>query len=280
MKTFYVDGKFVPEDQAVVPVDDLAVLRGYAVCDIMRTYKGIPYFIDEHITRLEKSAEKIGLVLPWDHSCLLNIVLEVIEKNKNIDEANIRIIITGGSSPDYFTPAQKPRLIVMVTALPTLPPSWYTKGVKVITHIQERNMPDAKVTAYIPAAIALKKAKAAGAVEAIYVNAKGLALEATTSNLFAVINSRLVTPDSGMLKGITRQVILSMAKKIITSEERPLMADELLKADEVFITATNKGVIPVVQIDDTLIGKGVPGKITLEIMKSLDRHAQKFKTGD
>jgi hypothetical protein len=87
-----------------------------------------------------------------------------------VDEANIRIVITGGSSPDFLTPSGNPRLIVMVTPIKKLPEEWYTHGVKVITLVQERPLAGAKVTAYIPAAMALKEAHAAGAVEAIYVN--------------------------------------------------------------------------------------------------------------
>lgn len=277
MKIVYVDGEFVPWDRAMIPVDDLAVLRGYAVCDIMRTFEGVPYFLDEHIQRLMNSAAKIGLDLPWSGREIKEVVTRVLEKNPDLDEANIRIIITGGSSPDFFTPGNAPRLIVMATDILPLPLDWYTKGVKVITHYEERTMPDAKVTDYIPAALALKKAKARGAVEAIYVNGENLALEATTSNLFAFIDNTLVTPATGVLKGITRKAVLSLAADLFDISERPLPLDDLLRAEEVFITGTNKGVVPVVRIDDTSIGSGRPGKNTLVLKKALDDHASAFR---
>lgn len=277
MKIVYVDGEFVPWDRAMIPVDDLAVLRGYAVCDIMRTFEGVPYFLDEHIQRLMNSAAKIGLDLPWSGREIKEVVTRVLEKNPDLDEANIRIIITGGSSPDFFTPGNAPRLIVMATDILPLPLEWYTKGVKVITHYEERTMPDAKVTDYIPAALALKKAKARGAVEAIYVNGENLALEATTSNLFAFIDNTLVTPATGVLKGITRKAVLSLAADLFDISERPLPLDDLLRAEEVFITGTNKGVVPVVRIDDTSIGSGRPGKNTLVLKKALDDHASAFR---
>ncbi|MEH0022888.1 MAG: aminotransferase class IV [Desulfobacter sp.] len=277
MKIVYVDGEFVPWDRAMIPVDDLAVLRGYAVCDIMRTFEGVPYFLDEHIQRLMNSAAKIGLDLPWSGGELKEVVTRVLEKNPGLDEANIRIIITGGSSPDFFTPGNAPRLIVMATDILPLPLEWYTKGVKVITHYEERTMPDAKVTDYIPAALALKKAKAQGAVEAIYVNGENLALEATTSNLFAFIDNTLVTPATGVLKGITRKAVVSLAADLFDIEERPLPLDDLLRAEEVFITGTNKGVVPVVRIDDISIGSGRPGKNTLVLKKTLDDHASAFR---
>ncbi len=277
MKIVYVDGKFVPWDKAVIPVDDLAVLRGYAVCDIMRTFQGTPYFLDEHIQRLMDSAEKIGITLPWQAGEIKRIVTQVLDKNPKLAEANIRIIITGGSSPDFFTPSQSPRLIVLATDIPSLPKEWYTQGVKVITHYEERTNPEAKVTDYVPAALALKKAKKVGAMEAIYISSDNLAMEATTSNLFAFIDNTLVTPATGVLKGITRKAVLSLAKDMFAVEERPLPLDELLSAQEVFITGTNKGVVPVVQIDETVVGDGRPGGKTRALIGALDGHANAFK---
>ncbi|MCD4719379.1 MAG: aminotransferase class IV [Desulfobacula sp.] len=276
MKIYYVDGKFVPSDQAVIPVDDLAVLRGYGVCDIMRTYRGRPYFLSEHIHRLENSAKEIGLSLPWQTKDIKNIVLETLKRNNDIDEANIRIIITGGSSHDFIHPQGRPRLIILITDINKLPDSWYEKGVKVITHPLERIIPDAKIISYIPAAMALKKAKKKEAIEAIYINRNMEVLEGTTSNLFAFFDNTLVTPREGVLKGITRHAILSLAKKIYKIEERPIGLEQLLKANEVFITGTNKCVVPVIQIDNTKIGLGMPGPNTKRIVAELENHTRKF----
>jgi branched-chain amino acid aminotransferase len=282
MRIVYVDGKFLPWEEAVIPVDDLAVLRGYAVCDVMRTFDGNPYFIDDHIRRLFLSAEKINIALPWSPGDIKAVVFKIIEKNRDSSpggepgtgEVNIRTIVTGGSSPDFFTPSGKPRLIVMATPVPSLPAWWYERGVKVITHHEERSNPEAKVTDYTPAARAMKKAKAANAVDALYISSENLALEATTSNLFAVISGTLVTPDQGVLKGITRKAVISLATPLMPVAERPLPLDELLMADEVFITGTNKGVVPVVQIDETIIAKGVPGSWTRKLIQALKSHAK------
>ncbi len=276
MKIYYVDGKFVPSDQAMIPVDDLAVLRGYGVFDIMRTYRGRPYFLHEHIMRLENSAKEIGLALPWQTRDIKDIVLETLKRNKNIDEANIRIIITGGSSSDFLHPQGDPRLIILITDIAKLPDAWYTKGVKVITHPLERIFPDAKVTSYIPAAMALKEAKKKGAIEAIYINRKGQAMEGTTSNLFAFFNDTLVTPRDGVLNGITRQAILSLAKRLYKIEERPIKLGQLLKADEIFMTGTSKGVVPIVQVDKHKIANGRPGANTQKIIIELENHTLEF----
>lgn len=279
MTIYYVDGRFVPSHEAMIPVDDLAVLRGFGICDIMRTFNGVPYFLDEHIKRLMASGKKIGLSLPWTMDEIKAIVRETLEKNKQTAEANIRIVITAGSSPDFLTPSGTPRLIVMVTPIKKLPEEWYSNGVKVITIFQERPLAGAKVTAYIPAAMALKQAQKSGAVEAIYVNAQNQALEGTTSNLFAFFGQTLVTPPAqGILKGITRKLILSLANAFFQIEEKPLFLDQLLTADEVFITGTNKGVVPVVQIDDTLISRGKPGNNTRKLIQALDTHTSDFSS--
>jgi len=264
-----VDGKFLPWNKAVIPVDDLAVLRGYAVCDIIRTFKGSPYCLDEHIDRLLSSVEKIGLAPAWTKAQIKDIVFKLLGKNTHMDEANIRILVTGGSSPDFFSPADNPRLIVLVTDIPALPTHWYTKGIKVITFVQQRALPDAKATNYIPAALALKKAKAQGAVEALYMTRDTQVLEGTTSNLFALVEGTLVTPGSGVLKGITRKTVLTLGEKLFPVSEQDLYLDTLLSASELFITGTNKGIVPVIQVDDHVIGTGEPGPGTRALMSAM-----------
>lgn len=274
MPIYHVDGKFVPAAQAVIPVDDLAVIRGIGVFDLLRTYDGKPLFLKEHVTRLIASAAQINLELPWSHDHICQVALETLARN-DLEEANIRIIVTGGSSHDFITPQGKPRLLVLVTPLPRLPEWWFQKGIKVVTVLTERRIPGAKSIDYIPAAMALKQAKAQDAVEAIYVDRSGRALEGTTCNLFAVIEGKLVTPDSGILSGITRKVVLDIAREILPVVPRDLPLTELLSAGEVFITGTSKGLVPVVQVDGTTIADGKPGPQTLRIMKALADHVNR-----
>jgi branched-chain amino acid aminotransferase len=268
MNIYYVDGKFVPADAAVIPVDDLAILRGIGVFDLLRTYDGRPYFLKEHVARLLNSAKRIDLDLPWSHSAICDVVQQTLARN-TLEEASIRIIVTGGSSPDFMTPSGTPRLIVLVTPLPKLPQWWASKGVKVVTLKARRNIPGAKSLDYLPAAMALRKAAERNAIEAIYLDDEGHALEGTTSNLFAFIGNGLVTPGRDILSGITRKCVLDIARGRYAVQIRDLPKGELLEADEVFITGTNKGVVPVVRIDDCMIGNGRPGKRTLEIMAAL-----------
>jgi branched-chain amino acid aminotransferase len=266
VEIYYIDGKFVSSDQAVIPVNDLAILRGYGVFDFLRTYNGRPLFLEEHIERLEQSAKHIGLDLLWSKAQLIDIVNQTLNKNSH-RESNIRVVVTGGASPDYLTPQGKPRLLVLVTKLPEQPPWWYTDGVKVITIDSVRNIPGAKSIDYIPATIALKEARDKNAIEAVYVDRDGYVLEGTTSNLFIFRGDRLITAGKSVLSGITRKVVLMITAQIFKAEIRNMAVEELLTADEVFITGSNKEIVPVVKVDDTTIGNGKPGKRTQTVRK-------------
>ena len=270
---YYIDGEFVPAEKAVIPVDDLAILRGIGVFDLLRTYDGKPYFLDAHIDRLERSAREIDLTLPWSHDEIATLVKQTLAKN-DIPEANIRIVVTGGSSKDFMTPSGTPRLLVLVSPVPKLPAAWYTQGVKIISWEVERPIPGAKSIDYISASLALKKAAAEGAIEALYIDRNGLALECTTSNIFAFVGDKLTTPGRGILSGVTRKVVLELAQGLFPVDMRDISRAELLAADEVFITGTSKGLVPVVQVDDGTIADGRPGQRTRQLMAEMKRYTE------
>lgn len=270
MPIYYIDGRFLPAEAAVIPADDLAILRGYGVFDFLRTHGGQPFLLTEHMERLEKSARRIGLVLPWSRNELIDIVMQTLQRN-NFAEANIRIVVTGGSSPDFITPQGRPRLLVLVTTVPELPAWWYTRGVKIITLNSKRSIPDAKSIDYIPATIALAEAGRQNAVEAVYVDRRGFVLEGTTTNIFIFDGQILLTPGREMLSGITRQVVLKLAGDLFAVKIEDIDRHRLLAADEVFLTGTNKGLVPVIQVDDTVIGNGLPGPRTRKLMAAMHR---------
>ena len=268
MSIFYVDGQYVPAEKAVIPVDDLSILRGIGVFDFMRTFNGKPHHLEEHVARLENSARKIGLELPWSQEELIAIVNTTLEKNQ-VPEANIRIVITGGSSPDFITPQNTPRLLVMVTPIIQPPPKWYTNGIKIITVHTRRNLPEAKSIDYIRATIALREAKKAGAMEAIYLDREHYVLEGTTSNIFAIISGVLITPGHSILPGITRKAVLELSRTLMDHRVEMLSLTALYSAEEVFITGSGKGLVPVVQVDDHVIGDGRPGPKTKRLLEAL-----------
>ena len=143
---------------------------------------------------------------------------------------------------------------------------------------------EAKHLNYLPAVVYVKKAKEVGATEAIYINpdTKGKCLvllanlffpvvyEGTVSNIFIVKNGVLITPENGVLLGITRKHVIQIAKEKFTVEQREVKLEELLQADEVFLTAANKRIMPVVKVDDHQIGNGKPGDRTKQLMKMFD----------
>jgi len=274
---FYLNGKFVPENKACISVYDLGFLRSYGVFEFLRTYHRKPFYLREHLKRLLKSARLINLKHPYSLSFLEKIVYRTLAKNKHLNEANIRIILTGGVSKDSLTPS-KPTLIVMITPLKTLPPSLYEKGAKIILQVFKRPNPQAKHLDYAKGVEYLEKAKKKGAVEVLFVDRQGKIYECATSNFFAVIKGKIFTPkNEDVLEGITRKIVFKLASKLkIPIEERDLFIKEIPKFDEAFITSTNKEILPIVKIDSFLIGNGKPGEITKLLMSEFHKHTSNF----
>ncbi|MDC7223088.1 MAG: aminotransferase class IV [Spirochaetales bacterium] len=268
MDIYYVDGEFVPENEAFVLAKDIAVLRGYGAFDFMRTYGRRPFHLEDHIARLRKSSELIGLDLKWSDEEIARAVMDTMEQNPHYEEANIRIVVTGGESSNGVLPEGNGKLIIMVTDKHPLPEWWYTDGASVVTVDVERYIPEAKSINYMNAVMAQKKAKNKNAVEAIYVDRERRVLEGTTTNIYGFKGDKLITPGTDILDGITRKVILELAKDMFEVEVRDIKKDELAEFDEVFMTASNKEVVPVIQIDDLVIADGKPGANTKKIMEA------------
>ena len=275
MGVFYIDGKYVTEDEAVLPVDDLAVLRGYGVFDFMRTYGGRPFRLDDHIRRLQNSAALIQLGCPWSLEDIRAIVEQTMERN-DYAESNVRLLITGGDSGDSITPGDRPRLLVMVTPVKDFPDTWYTDGVKVVTSDITRYIPGAKSIDYIRAILALNSARRQDAVESIYVDSNEVVLEGTTSNIFVVAGGRVLTPPEDILPGVTRQAVLEIIEDEFSPELVTVTRQVLYQAEEVFLTSSNKEVLPVVRVDDRTIGAGRPGPATSRIMELFRNHTDQF----
>jgi branched-chain amino acid aminotransferase len=273
---YYVDGRYLPADQAVLPVNDLGLLRGYGVFDFLRTYKRRPFLLKDHIARLARSAELIDLPLPCSESQIMDIAMETLGRNTGLAEANIRLVVTGGDSIDSITPGERTRLLVMVTELHPCPEQWYCDGAAVITTRGERYLPLAKSTNYLPAILALSRARRQGAVESIYVDHHGRLLEGTTSNFFAFIDGTLTTAGDAVLTGITRKVILQLAQEQFAVEIRDINQKEIHRMEEAFITASNKEVVPVVRMDEHIIGSGRPGERTRRIMQLFAEYTHRY----
>ena len=275
MDAYYVNGKYLDETDAQLPVTDLAVLRGYGIFDFLRTYGRRPFHLEDHVHRLFRSARLIDLAMPWSSDDICRIGLETLERSTH-PEANIRIVVTGGQTPDGITPANRPSLVVIVNAVTPMPPEWYTRGAKIITDHTERYCPGAKTINYIPAILALRKAVAEGAAESIYVDRHHRMLEGTTSNLFFFSGDTLVVPSESILPGITRNVILELASRQFNVVHRDVHIDEVRLFDEVLITSSNKEVVPVVTVDHITVGDGNPGPRTRALMDAFREYTESY----
>ena len=267
MDIYYIDGAYVDEDKCVLSVKDIIILRGFGVFDLLITYNKRPFYLKEHVQRLETSAHKIGLKLKHSNDEICAIVEETIRRNSHHDESNIRIVYTGGISSDGVTPEGNGYLIVMVIPKHQLPDWWYSDGAKLVTAELERFIPGAKSTNYLTAVWALERAKAMDAIESIYVDRRNRLLEGTTTNFFCFKENKLITPKLDILPGITRSVLVDLVKGHFDLEIRDIEKDELSSMEEVFISASNKEIVPIVQVDDIVIGDGRPGQRTQKVMQ-------------
>ncbi len=276
----YIDGKIVPEESAAIPINDMAVLRGYGVFDFLRTYGGRPFHLNAHLARFRRSAEILGLDIPKSAAEIRDIVAECLGKCEH-GESNIRIVLTGGPAEDYITPDGKPRLAIMISEVIPMPARWHEDGVKIVTTPFQRLIPEAKTLNYAAAILALREASRKNAVEAVYIGERDNLKEGATSNFFAFIDGKLSTPGAdGILSGITRKVVLELAAKEFDIEIRDITKEELNGARGAFLSSSVRQVLPVVQIDDIVVGDGKPSDETREVMRMFRDYTERYARGE
>lgn len=262
----FCNGKFVTEKDLMVSARDVGFSRGFAVFDFLITYPHHrPFKLSEHIDRLFNSANFINLNIPWTKKQVGKWVMETLDKNKSSSEKSIKIIVSGGNS-DTMLPGKSPTIIIIIDPKHEYPRENYEKGTGIITVKFQRYIPQAKTNNYIEGMKQTQKAKKIGAEEPLYYDDKQV-FEGSNSNIFAVIENKLLTPKSNILSGITREVLLKILKLDIPVEVCDFPMEKLLKAKEVFYTGSGKEVTPVTKVDGKIIGNGTVGKITKEVMK-------------
>lgn len=269
-------GKIVESAKISLSPYDLGFLRGYAVFDVMLAQKDRPFLIKDHWQRLKKSAAILKLKVPLSFAAYQLLVKKLLILN-NFSWANVRTILSGGFSSDGFTyqPGQETFLILIEKFQP-YPAVAFENGVKVITHNYQRDLPRAKIANYVQAISRQRDKKLAGAKEIIYIK-NNRALEASTSNLALVKKGKIISPKDDILLGITRKAVLSLARqqgfKVL---EKPVTWSELLAADEMFLMATNKNVLPVVAVDGRPVGSGRVGPVTKELMRLFENFLSNY----
>ena len=267
----YLNDRFVPKEEAVVSVFDHGFLYGDGVYETLRAYHGRVFHLAAHLDRLNRSASAICLALPVGRPHLAEIVKDALARNR-IQDAYLRITVSRGTGEIGLDPSlcKTPTLVVIAKPFQPYPDSLYRDGVSVTVAKTRRNLqealpPQVKSLNFLNNIMAKMETKATGAHEAVMLNHRGDLAEGTTSNIFVVQNGRLRTPaiECGILDGITRNIVLRLASESgIPTDETRLTVDDLLRAEECFLTNTTQEVLPVTRVDSKMIGDGRPGEIT------------------
>lgn len=279
----YIDGKFYSKEDAKISVFDHCLLYGDGVFEGIRIYHNRIFKLDDHLRRLFKSALYINLDIGMQFDELRQATLETARRN-GLRDGYIRLIVTRGAGTLGLSPwlCPKPTIIIIVDQLTLYPKEMYEHGTNMVTASTRRNLnvalaPQVKTCNYLNNVLAKMEAKHAGATEALMLNDQGYVAEAAADNLFIVRGVELATPALylGALPGITRAVAMELAaQQNIPTQEACLTLFDLYTAEECFLTGTAAEIIPVIKLDDRMIGEGVPGPITRTLMKKFKEYVQ------
>lgn len=283
-----LDGVLLAPAAARIPVLDRGFLQGDSVYEVLRTYRGVPFELEAHLARLARSAALAGLDLPWAAERTGREIARTVAASLGGDapdpaaapwnegERSVRVVMTrGGGEQAPEVPAAE---VVIAEALHAPPLGAYRDGVALLVVEAGRGPDDpaAKTGARGAHVRAQRAARAAGAHEALFVDAAGRVTEGTSSNLFLVRGGLLLTPplDAGILEGVTRGVVLRLAAaEGVRAEERPLTTADLAQADELFITSTAREILPATRLGAAAVGQGRPGPVTARLHAAFRRLA-------
>jgi branched-chain amino acid aminotransferase len=278
----WIDGAPVDAALARVPVFDRGFLYGDSVYEVTRAFSGVAFALDEHLDRLERSAE--GLIMRTPPRAAIEKAVNDTLAASALPDAYVRIVVTRGAGEIALDPAcaDEPRLIVIVRAPKPPPPEAYRDGVEVAIVGRTRYAPgvptstvDPQVKSgnYLGSVMAVAEARKRGAYEAILCDNVGRITEGSSSNFFIVRGARVSTPplSVGLLEGITRRKVMQLLHgEKIPWAEQALWPIDLHRADEAFLTSSVRGVVPVARADGEPIGDGKPGPITRRVMQAYD----------
>ncbi|HSP92640.1 MAG TPA: aminotransferase class IV [Vicinamibacterales bacterium] len=280
----YVNGRIVAEQDAMISVFDHGFLYGEGVYEVIRTYGGELFLVDRHFRRLRASASMITLDVGMSDGALDVIVRETVAAYRASAggavggrEVLARILLTRGIGEMSYDPSKSPHpsLVVIVKGLVPPQASAYDRGVAVSLVSVVRNHPASvdpriKSNNLLNNVLAMQEALRRGPFfEAIMRNVRGELAECSQSNLFLVKDGTVRTPalDAGLLAGITREFVEEVAVEAgIPVVDGALRDEDLFGADEAFLTSTSKEIVPIVRVDDRVIGSGAPGAVTLRLL--------------
>ena len=275
----YLNGSLLPRSQARLSPFDHGFLYGYGLYETMRAYSGQVFRLKQHLERLARSAEMLGLSSGLAQYDLGKAVYDTLEAN-GLKDARIRLTVSAGEGdmiPDPRT-CTGPTVLVMAKALVPQPAEVYQRGYKVIVSRIRQNsqspLAQIKSANNLNNILAKSEARAAVVADALFLNERAFLAEASSSNIFIVSRGVLLTPslECGVLPGITRQVVLELALSLGTEvkEDNALTVEVLLQADEAFLTNSIIEIMPLTGVDGQPVGSGKPGPITQTLIATYE----------
>ena len=285
----YIDGEFYPRSDGKISVFDHGLLYGDGVFEGIRAYEGSVFRLREHLDRLYRSAHAIMLEIPLKLEEMSRAVLETLKKN-NLEDAYIRLVVTRGVGDLGLDPRKcaKPTVIIITVPMVILhSKEKRDKGITTMITWVKRDPIDAtthevKSLNYLNSILAKIETNAAGIDEAILLDRTGFVSEGAAENIFIVKEDKIVTPptSTGALRGITRDAVLELAEKLgYMVIEKAITPNELLIADEAFLTGTAAEIVPIAEVNSRTIGKGKTGPITRKLIKEFSKMVRDPREG-
>jgi branched-chain amino acid aminotransferase len=263
----YQNGKIQSVADTTMQINDLGLLRGYGLFDYFRTYNGKPFKWERYWQRYENSAKLLRLSNPIQKKEAYKVVLKLLEIS-GLEDCAFRFVLTGGYSEDSIS-SPKPNLLIISEDIHSVKPEEYENGIKVISYEYVRDLPEVKSIDYKHLMILQSDIKAASASDVLF-HKRGMISELSRSNVFIFKGNTLITPNKNILKGITRNVVLELAKPHFKIEQRNVKISEVLAADEVFTTSSTKRVLAITKIDNYQIGNGKAGEKTKYLLSLIN----------
>jgi branched-chain amino acid aminotransferase len=269
----WTDGRLIRGAEATLSVFDRGFLLGDGLFETLRASQGEPVHLAAHLRRLRAGAEVLRIRLPWSDQTLTAAIRELLTANE-LSEAAVRLTLSRGVGPPgpSIPGTISPTIVLAVRPFTGYPGRWYEPGAEAILCRVVKNerspLCAVKSTSYLEHILARDEAVRRGAEEALLLNTRGRLVEASSANLFLVIDGCLCTPDlaSGCLPGVTRAVVLTVAREHgHETREEALLPEALDRAEEAFLTNSLLGVAPLVRVDGRPVGSGRPGLLTQEL---------------
>jgi len=276
---FNLNGKLLREEEATISVLDRGFLYGDGIYETVLIRNGRPFRLEAHMLRLRSSAAFIRVDIPWSDGEIAHEIDRLLEANGSTDAA-LRINLSRGVGDWRLSTdgATDPTFLLSLFPIPEYPHDTYTRGWSVVISRRAVAMDPvlpglAKTTNRLSLILAKREAEEEGGKEAILLNMKGFLTEGTSCNIFFARDGVVHTPslESGILEGVTRGVVMEiLSEKGRTAREALYRPEELLAADEAFLTFSTAGVVPVHSVDGKVLGAGSAGRITVELMEAYE----------